>query len=734
MKKTIYILFTLIFVLAAVSGAGAENKLIADTGFRVGTDGFGFENYGAQVCEGGSAANYFFPSNSSGSCYKVTNLTSAEMVRMYGSQVCKNGSVNSDGTCTLTKTAESWMKQINQVVTNGHCEGMAVLSSLFYSGIENPADFGNKNVNKLTLKGNTKLQREIAYWFTTQWFMDKYLIENDPTTQLKYLKNAFDKDPNTVIPLGIYQKNMSGGHAIAAYAIVEKGNGIYYIMVYDNNYPNEERYITVDTNKNTWSYTASSNPWSTAGNYSGQGNSNRFQIAPIAPRLGTFDCDFCTQQSSYSPFSPSTPSYPDSSDYSDIWDILSPWMNPDPSDSYTPSSPSSPSAPSDSYSIWDILSPWMFPDSSPSSPSSPSAPNDYYDIPTATPQGGQSYPESSDIWDILSPWLNPGSPSGQPTTAPESNDIWDVLAPYLTPGSSSSDSSDSWGLPTATPSWQDISDSSQDPVKRPTTVPAPGREKYNRITVNSAINIYIEDDNDERSGYDWEQEEYYDEIEGVEIKRSMGRSSAKLPKGLKYYLWMNSPDEKEWTTFDATITSPGRVLNLTNIPEAYGYPNFVYSPPTYVKSLGFEFEFFEIMAYADELPGVEFVINDEEGEYSFRFDTELIAKKKKTAAVPKDQIDFAIFHNYDSGEVGIWISAVDDAAADEFRNFKFSVNGEFTSWDKDNNETVVKTKSPIQMSINGMFYLDYRDWKPGTGLPIEADLDGDQEYETTKEL
>ena len=161
------------------------------------------------------------------------------MVRLFGDQVCK--SVSADGKCTLTKVAEQWMNEINSVVANGHCEGMAVLSSLFYSGLENPSDYGSSSVNKLQLKNNIPLQREIAYWFTTQWFMDDHLIEKDPTSQVKYLINHFKSD-STPIPLGIYQRNLKGGHAITAYAVVDHGNGIYYIMVYDNNYPNEERY------------------------------------------------------------------------------------------------------------------------------------------------------------------------------------------------------------------------------------------------------------------------------------------------------------------------------------------------------------------------------------------------------------------------------------------------------------------------------------------------------------
>ena len=66
-------LIILLLCFGAVS-AKDSNTLVADTGFRVGTDGFSFENYGSQVCSSGY-------SMWGGDCYKVENLTSAEMVR-----------------------------------------------------------------------------------------------------------------------------------------------------------------------------------------------------------------------------------------------------------------------------------------------------------------------------------------------------------------------------------------------------------------------------------------------------------------------------------------------------------------------------------------------------------------------------------------------------------------------------------------------------------------------------
>ena len=698
------LMLCLITILSLAQIVSAKDTLVADTGFRVGKDGFGFENYGSQVCSGG------YSMWGGGDCYRVENLTSAEMVRMFGTQVCK--SVAPDGTCTLTKVAEKWMNEINSVVANGHCEGMAVLSSLFYAGIEDPSDYGSSSVNKLSLKNNRALQREIAYWFTTQWFMDGHLIENDPKTQVNYLIKHFKSEPNKPIPLGIYQRNLSGGHAVTAYAVIDRGNGIYLIMVYDNNYPNEERYITVDTNKNSWSYKTSTNPWASVGDYSGQGRTNPIQIGPVDPRLGQFKCDFCTTQPSWNPWQPSQPSQP--------------------SQPYQPSQPQD-----EGYSIWDILSPWIAPEDSGGRPSP---------APTKTPQPyqpSQPQDEGYSIWDILSPWMAPeDSGSRTPTEVPDSGySIWDIFAPWMAPGDSGSSSSSGTPLfPTQTPQGrQPTAVPTSKPLVRPTAiptaVPAVQDEKVekNKISVSSDINIYIETDNDLRAGYDWENDETYNEIDGVEISRTMGRTSALLPNDLKYYLWMNYPEmEDEGKTFDAIITSPGRYLKLTNVLEAYESPNFVYNPPTYYKEQDIEFEAFEVMADGDQLPGVEFVITDEYGEYNFKFETTFRNGRKKTPDAP---VDFLIFHNYDEGEVGIWISALYDEDADKFSSSTFDVAAEFTLWDDDGELHVVTPKTkPISLKANGMFFFNYVDWQNGEDLKIEADLDGDDDYETNRVL
>src|SRR5437868_6586346 len=100
-----------------------NGKIVADSGFRPDKDGFLFENYGANI--------------------QVTNLTAADLRRMFGEQVCAR--VDGDK-CDLTPPAQQFMDQVNAAMSGGHCEGMAVLSSLFYTGGAKTADFGGNNI------------------------------------------------------------------------------------------------------------------------------------------------------------------------------------------------------------------------------------------------------------------------------------------------------------------------------------------------------------------------------------------------------------------------------------------------------------------------------------------------------------------------------------------------------------------------------------------------------------
>ncbi len=265
---------------AATATPAGDAVVVVDTGFRPAANGFAIPNYGDTGVD--PATNQTFP---------VVNLTSVEMRRLFGDAVCA-APAESNGTCLLTPPADQWMQQNNSSMNGGHCEGFAVLSQLIYGGIVDPKPFGADRTIDLKIPGNELLQRELAYWFTTQgptWGMQQTLAPKD---MVDYLKVEYGKDAKNIFRLGILKADKTGGHAITAYEVKDQGNGIYWVMVYDNNYPNQERHMTVDYAANTWEYEAAINPTVQPDIYKG-GVDNPIFVAANQPRLSTFPCPFC---------------------------------------------------------------------------------------------------------------------------------------------------------------------------------------------------------------------------------------------------------------------------------------------------------------------------------------------------------------------------------------------------------------------------------------------------------
>jgi hypothetical protein len=252
-----------------------EGEMAADSGFRPEVNGFSFENYGNDSVQ--------------------FNLTEAEMQRMFGDQVCANQA----GGCTLTPPARQWMEQINGYMDGGHCEGMAVLSLLMYFDQIAASDFGGDVAHDLGLE-NDALQREIAYWWTTQSVFPaaSERVNESPAVVLDTLIETFAAGAaaEESWTIGIYQPDFSGGHAITPFAVEDKGDGLYHVLVYDNNFPNETRFIEVDRNANTWSYLASTNPDEPLALYEGNLDTQTLELSPTSNRLVEQTCEFCAGQ------------------------------------------------------------------------------------------------------------------------------------------------------------------------------------------------------------------------------------------------------------------------------------------------------------------------------------------------------------------------------------------------------------------------------------------------------
>ncbi|MFN8411529.1 MAG: hypothetical protein U0Z26_03995 [Anaerolineales bacterium] len=254
---------------AVTIATGQPGEIVYDLGFNPQDNGFSFENYGDDI--------------------PATNLTAVELRRMFGDQVCAR--IDGD-VCTLTPPAEQWMEQVNGDMSGGHCEGMAALSLMMYTGQVSASDFGGTTAQDLSINDEA-LQREIAYWWTTQAVAPTYtsVIKGTPLEILS-LVEKMDASGETYT-IGIYKEDGSGGHAITPFGVEDKGDGLFAIMVYDNNYPGQARELLVDSRDNTWLYEASINPQVESELYTGNAETQTLDLTPTSARLTQQECPFC---------------------------------------------------------------------------------------------------------------------------------------------------------------------------------------------------------------------------------------------------------------------------------------------------------------------------------------------------------------------------------------------------------------------------------------------------------
>lgn len=254
--------------------SGTPITSVLDSGFDPGVHGFSFENYTNRD--------------------EVVNLTAQDMQRLFGDPVCAR---LVDGDCTLSPTARDWMERANRAMNGGHCEGIAVLSQLMFYDRIDPEKFGDDVAYDLVLEGNVPLQREIAYWWMTQITSpgSSIRVNSAPSEVVKTLQEALSQgeDIEEAWVMGIYQPDMSAGHSITPAALEDQGEGIYHIMVYDNNFPSELRPVVVDTNQETWQYQSRSRPDDPDSIYRGDADTKTLEVVAISPRLEQQDCFFC---------------------------------------------------------------------------------------------------------------------------------------------------------------------------------------------------------------------------------------------------------------------------------------------------------------------------------------------------------------------------------------------------------------------------------------------------------
>jgi hypothetical protein len=287
LRPVVALLAALLVLLVPTAARAAEGDyaptgpVVADSGFRPATDGFQFANYGATP--------------------GILEIGTNEMRALYGDAVCATLNGNS---CKLSPPAQQWRNELNDAVAGGHCYGFSVVSLMlfkqqFTTGYARRISQGRNPTFAFRLTGNKSLQRELAKAWATQVSrsVQRATVTGAPSKIVSALIAALsDKATKETYTITIFQRNGEGGHAITPYAVEDRGNGRYAILVYDNNWPGITRPIAVDTRRETWRYEASINPDAPEALYEGDKRSKTLSLAPTTPGIGVQPCSFCRRR------------------------------------------------------------------------------------------------------------------------------------------------------------------------------------------------------------------------------------------------------------------------------------------------------------------------------------------------------------------------------------------------------------------------------------------------------
>jgi hypothetical protein len=248
-----------------------EGEIVADNGFRPEVDGFAFENYGNDV--------------------GPVNMQPANMAELFGDQVCLSGSGED---CALIPAAEEWMTNQNEGMAGGHCQGFSVTALRMYNEDIDQETFGAELTAELEIVDNIDLQSSIAEHFTYQFLppVVEERVKGAPSEVLERLIEALNEG-DELYTLGIYKPDLTGGHAITPFAVEDKGDGLYAILLYDNNFPGQTRALEVDTNEEYWSYVGGPNPDDANSLYEGNAETQTLELDPTFPGAEEQPCPFC---------------------------------------------------------------------------------------------------------------------------------------------------------------------------------------------------------------------------------------------------------------------------------------------------------------------------------------------------------------------------------------------------------------------------------------------------------
>jgi hypothetical protein len=279
-----------------------QGTLVSDSGFRPYPHGFPIPNWGSNDSFIESQLIYGTPSRlslqgfQSGNGRPPSSLNSLSLRRTFGDGVCRDAkAINpKTGSCELIFGAELLADMIETSAEGGHCFGMAVAAAALYNGQlpGNQVGASGLGINAANQMGQPAVQ-SITRLYGTQLFNTaiKSAFKADETP-LEIVETLIADLQGGTVPYVLSLIGDDGGHAVTPFAVLTRGNGLFDIAVYDNNFPMRARAVTVDTTAETFTYRSSLNPNTPGIEWSTQKNSI-LGLVPVDFALDTQQCPVC---------------------------------------------------------------------------------------------------------------------------------------------------------------------------------------------------------------------------------------------------------------------------------------------------------------------------------------------------------------------------------------------------------------------------------------------------------
>ena len=242
-----------------------------------------------------------------------------QLEQVFGTQVCIGSEISA---CVLTSAAKDWLESQLARIDLGIGEGMAAAAlSLWQQNPPEQIPWWQQLVNYLLgrvvfelARSLFELQTYIANLFLMQGVTEVFQATQDiresasPTDILLTVLDIFLTGSLNPFTMGIYrvvEGILTEGYSLTPYQIEDKGDGKYWVYVYDSNYPAEQsaaspaRHVEFDTLADTWRY----QPTPDVAPFVGDAQSKNIDLTQLSWRQvetvdeplykGPFTCPFC---------------------------------------------------------------------------------------------------------------------------------------------------------------------------------------------------------------------------------------------------------------------------------------------------------------------------------------------------------------------------------------------------------------------------------------------------------